>query len=310
MSVTVTEGWKFYIEQWVIPQKCDLQRTRAIAKWWITFLGPRAVIEAVTIEQLDAAMDAMVIDGKASGTRRKRLTIYYAMCSFNAKKKRVHEFAKIALPPPSPPVQRSFEEAEVARLFAEPMPYRIWLFFTIDFETAVRSKAGEQLTVGRCDWVRRVVDYRLPGVNHKNKRRGEVAISDVLFEVLWLAATKHGPPWKDDLIIPPGEYRVGKGLKWKPYDPSAPVRSSTSTYPGCSKILTRCGLKERWVARHIGRKTWATLAVARGLTHLQIGDVMHDRIATVEKSYIFTRVDRTHALMNRVSPTSLPQVAA
>jgi integrase len=153
-AITITEGWKFYIEQWVIPQKCDLLRTREIARWSMATFGPRTPIEAVTVEQLEASMDAMVAAGKASGTRRRRLTIHYAMCNFNAKKKRVREFAKIMLPAASPPVQRSFEEEEVARLFAEPMPYRIWLFFVLDFETAARSKALEQLTYGRCDFVR------------------------------------------------------------------------------------------------------------------------------------------------------------
>jgi integrase len=309
-AITITEGWKFYIEQWVIPQKCDLLRTREIARWSMATFGPRTPIEAVTVEQLEASMDAMVAAGKASGTRRRRLTIHYAMCNFNAKKKRVREFAKIMLPAASPPVQRSFEEEEVARLFAEPMPYRIWLFFVLDFETAARSKALEQLTYGRCDFTRRVVDYRLPGVNHKNKRRGEVAMSDYLFEVLWAAATKFGPPWKDDLIIPPGEYRpVAPNARRKPYDPMAPVRTSTTTYPGCARILKRCGLKERRIARHVGRKTWATLAAASGASHLQIGNVMHDTVATIEKSYVFIRVDKTHGLMNRVSPVA-PRAAA
>lgn len=310
MSITVTEGWKFYIEQWVIPQKCDLLRTREIAKWSIATFGPRTAIEAVTVEQLEGAMDAMTLAGKASGTRRRRLTIHYAMCNFNAKKKRVKEFAKIALPPQSPPVQRSFEVEEVAHLFAQRMPYRIRLFFVLDFETAARSKALEQLTYGRCDFARRVVDYRLPGVNHKNKRRGEVAMSDFLFEVLWEAATKHGPPWKDDLIIPPGEYRtLAPRQRVKAYDPMAPVRPSTTTYPGCARVLKRCGLKERRIARHVGRKTWATLAAASGASHLQIGNVMHDTVATIEKSYVFIRVDKTHGLMNRVSPVAPCAVA-
>jgi hypothetical protein len=74
----------------------------------------------------------------------------------------------------------------------------------------------------------------------------------------------------------------------------APVRPSTTTYPGLRAVLKRCGLKERRIARHVGRKTWATLAAASGASHLQIGNVMHDTVATIEKSYVFIRVDKTH----------------
>jgi hypothetical protein len=42
-------------------------------------------------------------------------------------------------------------------------------------------------------------------------------------------------------------------------------------------VLAKVGLKERWVARHVGRKTWATLAQEAGLSHLQISAVARHR---------------------------------
>lgn len=306
MSVTLTQGWKFYIEEWLIPEKCDVYRMRMIAKAMFNFFGPSKIIEKITRKDLAAWRDDFVARGRALPTARKHLSIYFAMCRYNALHNDLGAFALLTLPPPSAPIAEAFEPQQVALLFAQEMPYRIRLFFTLDFETAARSKAMEQLTVGRCFWDRRVVDYRLPGVNHKKKRRGEVAMSDVLFPVLWEAAHRWGPPWKDDLIVPPGEPNSRR--RSRPYDPKAVVRRSVSTHPGCLKVLKKCGLYKYWVVRHIGRKTWVTNAANNGATSPQISAVVHDTIVTIQKNYLFPKVDKQHGLMNIGSlvPAAVP----
>jgi hypothetical protein len=67
------------------------------------------------------------------------------------------------------------------RLFAQPMSWRLRMFWLIAFETGVRSAAIEDLTWERVDLVNRVIDFRISGRDHKNKRRPIAPINDRLY---------------------------------------------------------------------------------------------------------------------------------
>jgi hypothetical protein len=80
------------------------------------------------------------------------------------------------------------------------------------------------------DWERRVIDYRQPGVNHKNKRRGEVAMSDWVFDTLREMVFEIGPRHPDEYLIGNGTPRARRKV----------ARGPTCTYHGC------CRSSRRW----------------------------------------------------------------
>lgn len=274
-----------------------MYRTRICAKETIRFFGPRKAIPAIQRSELYALADYITKEtGRSSGTARKTLSMYFAMCRFNVREGKFEKFAEIPLPKGGPPRTRSFTQEEVALVWRQDMPLRTRLFFLLDFGTAARSRAIEEAKVGNVDWDRRIIDYRHPGVDYKKKRRGEVALSDWVYETLRELVFARGPRHPDEYLIGNGKPRPGRKT----------IKGPTSTYHACCQVLAKVGLKEKWVARHVGRKTWATEAQAQGLSHLQIGAVLHDTVTTLEKHYIFPRADQAHPLMNRVPMLPAP----
>lgn len=75
------------------------------------------------------------------------------------------------------------------------------------------------------------------------------------------------------------------------------------------RVLKRAGLYERWVCRHIGRKTWATNAAVAGATDIEIGNVLHDTPAMVRKHYAISRPEKSLPVMNKVRRDVTERVA-
>lgn len=301
-DLTITQAFANYIREWIIPEKCGLERVHGCARILIPHFGPKRLISTITRNDLRDYIEMRSKAGKASATIRKELSFYYAACNHNMREGKLTAFDKVKLPDQGTPRERTFEDWEVQRMFEQPMDLRTWYFLWIDYEAAQRSRAIEQLTVGRVNLRTRLMDFRLPGVNHKKKRRGIVAISDALYPILDEAIHRFGPPWKDDLVI-------GVSPCWRRNPKNKGVGC---TYKQVRRVLERAGLYERWVCRHVGRKTWATNAAIAGATDIEIGNVLQDTPAMVRKHYAIAKPEKMLPVMNRyqrVLPTRVTEEA-
>lgn len=287
-DMTITQAFANYIKEWAIPQKCGVARVHGCSRLLIPHFGPRRLISTITRNDLRDYIEMRGKKGKANGTIRREVSFYYAACNHNVNEGKLTIFEKVKLPPQGEPRERTFEEFEVQRMFAEPMDSRTWYFLWIDYEAAPRSRAIEELTVGRVNLSTRLMDFRLPGVDHKKKRRGKVMISDALLPIITEAIYRFGPPWRDDLVIGAS---MGRSKK---------KGAIGSTYRAVHRVLKRAGLYERWVCRHIGRKTWATNAAVAGATDIEIGNVLQDTPAMVRKHYAISRPEKLLPVMNKV----------
>jgi hypothetical protein len=225
----------------------------------------------------------------------------------------------IELPPASPPRTRFYTEAEMQRIFLaaqkdraeartgpqRELADRTWYFLWIASEAWSRAAAIEQLTVGRVDlWTRRVMDFRVPGTRVTKKRRGEVAISDALWPRLYEAMHRYGPPWKEDLLIGCGFPRPKNN---QPYAPGKP-RSYTTTYHQVKAVTITAGIDERFLCRHVWRKTGPSHSVMNGTPMEAAAAVLCDTVATTGKHYAHFQVERTFAAVNgKPVPMVLPE---
>lgn len=179
------------------------------------------------------------------------------------------KFPKI---PQQQPRLRYLTREEYRTLIQAPMSRRMKLFFLIAFSVGARSRAIEQLEWTRVDWQRRTMDFRLPGINHKNKRRVVAPISDALLPRLQAAYDR---PDRTTHVIGLGE----RG-------------HCTSTYYESRKVFASIGITERGVARHVARHSVASWLLQgdpeRGILPTPIDKVaklLGDKISMIEAVY-------------------------
>lgn len=135
-------------------------------------------------------------------------------------------------------------------------------------------RGGVDLTWDRVDFVRRTIDYRVPGVVYKNKRRAVVPINASLYARLESAYARR------DESCPFVVNRKGKRY------------SQGSLYHECKKDLAAIGIVERGVARHVARHTVATWMLRgdkeRGIPPApihQVAQMLGDKVAMIERTY-------------------------
>lgn len=269
---TITQAWKFYIEERCNPRGVDIRRTRYMARTALQFFGPS--MDAAKIDRAAGRRykEKRLADGVQPATVRRELAILHAALQFAANEEKIPKAPKFDMPPSAEPRTRFLTSEECERVINHPMPERLRLFFWLALETAARARAIEELTWNRVDFQRRVLDYRVPGVRYKNKRRGEVGISSRLYEVL-LEASKDKAPT---------DYVIGVGPSGRP----------TTTYHQAKAIMRAVGIDENGVARHVCRKTWASHAALNDVPMKKIAAVLHDNVLTVDKSYAFLKADQ------------------
>lgn len=173
------------------------------------------------------------------------------------------------LPDAPPPRKRVLTHDEQNRVLMQPMKRRYRCMFIMLFATGVRSEAIEQLDWSRVDLVNRTMDFNLPGVNHKNKRRPVQTISDYLLPrlVAWKA-------YRDEKT-PDDPYVIGAGTSGR----------CTSTYHACKKIMVQAGIDEFGVCRHVNRHTVVTRLLKNNVTSDKAGKFVGDNGTTIEKNY-------------------------
>jgi hypothetical protein len=143
-----------------------------------------------------------------AGPRARRSRCISRCAASTCEKEKFEKFAEIPLPKGGAPRTRSFTQEEVGRCGAKRC--RDASRFSSCW-TSGRPRARERSrrrASGNVDWERRIIDYRQPGVNYKNKRRGEVALSDWVFDTLREMVFEIGPRHPDEYLIGNGTPRA------------------------------------------------------------------------------------------------------
>lgn len=286
MGYSISDMFRDYMDEHCVEEGCDIYRTGLMAKKFREVLGADTQAEKVTRDDLRAYVKQRYAEGMMGPTIRRELSIYYAAANYAVSQERIEKFAKVKPPRSSPPRRRFLTslECEAVLAAARAAGPTEHIFHWLLFETAARKHAIEELTVDRVDLVRGVVDYRVPDVLYKNKRRGLVAISEFLRPHLEEACRGKA---LSDLVI--GCNRKGKPLamdkRWK-------------------AVLRAAGIDERGVNCHVARKTWASHAVKNNVDIKHVAEVLHDRVGTVDKAYAHLVVDDMHPTMNFRKPAA------
>jgi integrase len=190
------------------------------------------------------------------------------------------------MPPQSQPRIRWLTPEEVRRLMLAPKPRRIHWFFIVAFQTGVRSEAIEEATWDRVDFKARVIDFRVPGVIYRNKRRPIAPINDELLPRLQHMYERR----TDNYVIGLGRYGA-----------------RSCTYQGCKDALMSIGIDEPGVARHVARHTFCSWRVQAGFSYAHIGALVGDTSEMVEK--VYGHMSPHHLLAASNMDTSILRVA-
>lgn len=272
--LTLALCFEDYIREWCVPERGDPDRAWIAFRAWIAALGHDR--DATTLMRADGrtVVDHELARGVSSATARKHLTMGLAALHHAKKEERITKVPMFQMPGRSQPRIRWLTREEHRRLMLLPIPAPRRLFWLLAFGTGARTEAMLDLTWDRVDLVRRTIDYRIPGVVYKNKRRAVVPINASLYVRLESAYAR-----RDE------SYPFVVSRKGRRY-------SQGSLYHECKADLAKIGIVERGVARHVARHTVATWMLRgdkeRGIPpapiHL-VAQMLGDTVAMVERVY-------------------------
>ena len=232
----------------------------------IEVFDPQKPIESFERNDGRIYTEARAKDGVSGASCRREITFLIAILNHEKREGRTKCEFKLWKPEGSPPRLRFLTREEYARLMRQPMPPRIKRFYLLAFGTGARSEAIEQLTWDRVNLERRTIDYRVPGVRYKNKRRIVAPISDALLPRLEaMYATR-----KDDYVI-------GLGPRGRP----------STTYHAAKDVLRSIGIDEEGVARHVARHSFASwlLQAEPPVSVYEVAKLLGDDVKMIEAVY-------------------------
>jgi integrase len=161
------------------------------------------------------------------------------------------------------------------------MSERIRRFWLLAFGTGARSEAIEEATWDRFDRADRTIDYNVPGVIYKNKKRVVAPLNDQLFATFDALYSERTPG--DPYIITRGRPRVN---------------DFATTYHEANRCMHDLGVKKPGVARHIARHSFVTWLLRARVPIYEVALLVGDRVSMIEKVY------------SHVIPRDLRQAAA
>lgn len=252
-----------YIREHVVPDRCDLARTVCCQfmshRVWDVNRPAKSFNRADSRDFIQMRRE----DGVKDATIKRELTIIGAAFGHAAREERIPKRPKFIMPKGGEPRMRFLTVEEHRSLMLRPMPYWRRIFWLIAFETGVRSQAILELTWDRVDLVNRQIDFRIPGRNHKNKRRPIAPINSRLYPRLVAAKARHDASTAKDLRV------VGVSACWA----------------GCKADMVAIGINERGICRHVARHTFCSWRVQAGFSYAHIGKLVGDTSAMVERVY-------------------------
>ncbi len=271
MALTCGDALTHYRIEHVERNVVDVSRQITCIDHLIEHFGNMAVCD-VTEADIDSycASRSSGGIGKASkpSTHRRELTALQAAFKHEKKKKRLklEDIPEIISPPEGPPRDRWISKSELKTLFqvakmsspgVDRLP-RVFRFSAIAYYTASRRNALERLTWFQVDLNSALIHLARPGEKKTNKRRPIVPISPALLPIIRQAY----------------EERVSEYVLDHPGD----------IFSQFSWCVSRAGLKD--VTPHTLRHTRAVHLAQDGVSLYDIGSLLGDNIATVERVYL------------------------
>lgn len=264
-----------YLTEHAIPQRCDVKRSATCLFSSYRSLDPMTDARTYNRAQARDYIAMRRADGVCDGTIRRELSIRQAALRHAVREERI---AKAPIFPEikgGPPRVRFLTTDEYRRLLQVPKPYRRQLFWLLAFETGARSAAIEELRWERVDMDNRVIDFRIPGRDHKNKRRAIAPINSRLYSRLAAALERRA--------------RLGS------IDPFV-IGAGGSTYNGCRADMETIGICERGIARHVARHTFCSWRMQAGFSAEIIGALIGDDPTMVRMVYGHLAPDHLRAV--------------
>lgn len=284
---TLEMTFRDYCREWAKPEGVCLNRVGIAARDWMTALDPQMDAGKLTRADGRAVVAYMLERGIKPSSARRNMAIGVAALNHAKREERIETVPEFSLPKSGSPRMRWLTPEEVQRLMQVPKHPRTQRFFILAFGTGCRSEAIEQLTWDRVDFKSRTIDFRLPGVNHKNKKRPIAPINDALFPRLLSMYERR----KDNYVIGLGD------------------RGAVScTYIPCKRALAAIGIVEEGIARHVARHTFCSWRVQAGFSYAHIGALVGDTSKMIEETY--GHLSPHHLMAASNMDTSILRVAA
>lgn len=213
------------------------------------------------------------------GTIRANLQMLSTAFNHALKTRRIEarEMPYFKLPPASPARNRWLTREEAARLLdaAQPDPEarltNAYRFITMGLFTATRRAVICALPWDRINIDGRTIDFQDPNRPRTKKRTGVIPITDEFLPIVKRAYDERISDWWLDT-------------------PKFPSRAF-------DKACARANLPD--IHPHALRHTWATWAMQDGMDIWAVAGVLHDTIATVEKTYAHQSTEHLREAMNR-----------
>lgn len=232
---------------------------------------------------------------KASpGTVRRELIMLRAAINHCIRKKRFKDSSgrplltpahlpDIDLPAAPPPRDRWLSRKEASAWLAACQPAdatrltRDYRYVAVMLHTAARKMSVVKLTWDRIDLEQGLINFRAPGERITKKRRGFVPIGAELRPILERAHRE----------------RVSNYLLDKPTAP----RRGWETAAKVAGLVDATG--RLTVSPHVCRHTWASWAAQDGVPLYVIAGVLHDTVATVQRTYAHHQPEHLRSAVDR-----------
>lgn len=283
-AMTIERAMRDYIHEHAIPRGLDVKRLTSTALDLFRIWGPETPVIDLTRGHGRTYTEQRMKEGVVGATVRRELTFAAAAMNHAHREGRVDKVPKLYKPDGSPPRLRFLTREEYRVLMAVKMPKRIRLFFLLAFGTGARAEAIEEATWERLDWNAHTLDYRVPGVIYRNKRRVVAPLNDDLYRRL---RSYHESRDQDDPTI------IGRGNPRR--------NAQATTYHGARKALAAIGIRETGVARHVARHTYATWLLQADVPIAKVAALLGDSVLMIERTYGHLQSTDLMGAVNKVS---------
>lgn len=270
--LTLYQALNHYVHEHCTQNTTNARRASLAAFEWVDALNPLLPVHEITRAHGRMVIEHLQARGLKPGSVKRIMAVGIAALHHAKREGRLTEIPKFPKVAGGQPRIRWLSRDEHRRLMQAPMSRRLRDFYILAFATGSRSEAIEQLTVTRVDFLAGSIDYRLPGKDHKNKRRAVVPISEALRPRLERMCAGKAP---NDPVI-------GYGKRGR----------ITTLYHESKRVLRSIGIDEYGVARHVARHTVASWLLQgdpeRGIPptpiHL-VAALLGDTVMMIEKVY-------------------------
>lgn len=235
------------------------------AKVLLRVLGGHALISSFNRNTGRTYTDKRIEEGVSEAAAERELTVLIAACNHERKEERIEKQFNIWKPPGSAPRVEIVTHEEQAQVWATQKTVRQHRWLVLGYSTGARSTAIEQAKWDRYSRGEGVIDYRLPDVDHKNKRRVICPLNDY--------AKAEVERWYDERVA--GDpYIIGAGQGG----------ICSTTYHGIAKLMKRAGVIKR-APRHVARHTVVTRLLIARVPIAEVAAFVGDRVAMIETTY-------------------------